>query len=150
MAGKVKVDYAEATKKMAAAKTGKEILDSWAALNPTGTEIPQGTWEQFGIFAEKAPQILDFYCHRPLAWAMENGVLDAKTRELILVALCTVREEGQGLVFHVPAALGVGCTEEEVLEAVHLGCYEFGKIGTARLGAGLKEAFRQASLAGLP
>ncbi len=147
MAGKVTVDMGEAVKKMKAAKTGKEIVESWEALVPSGTETLSANKEVFGVYIEKAPNILKYFCQDPLVYSMEKGALDPKTRELVVIGVIAALQNGGGLTMHIPAAMGQGATEEEIIDVIHLACYEFGKVGCSTIGPGMAEGFRQASLA---
>lgn len=146
MAGKAIVDMSEAAKKMKAAKTGKEMVESWEALVPPGTETMSMNKDIFGVYIEKAPAILKYFCQDPLVYSMEAGALDPKTRELVLIGIIAALQIGPGLTMHIPAAIGQGATEAEIMDVIHLACYEFGKCGSAMLGPGIAEGFRQASL----
>jgi AhpD family alkylhydroperoxidase len=50
--------------------------------------------------------------------AMQSGALDAKTKELIAVALSVGSRCDPCIAFHVPAALRHGATRDEVMEVL--------------------------------
>ena len=52
------------------------------------------------------------------AQAMQDGALDARTKELIAVALSVGSRCDPCIAFHVPAALRRGATREEVMEVL--------------------------------
>jgi AhpD family alkylhydroperoxidase len=52
------------------------------------------------------------------AQAMQDGALDPKTKELIAVALSVGSRCDPCIAFHVPAALRLGATREEVMEVL--------------------------------
>jgi AhpD family alkylhydroperoxidase len=48
--------------------------------------------------------------------AMQDGALDHKTKELVAVALSVASRCDPCIAFHVPAALRLGATREEIME----------------------------------
>jgi len=148
MSGKVTVDYKEYAKKMRAAKTAKEMADSWAEALPPGPQKDEflALGDQFiGVYVDKAPEIIKYFVQEPVLSSLEReGGLDPKTKELILVAAIAGMKQGKGLVEHILAAMAQGATEEEVLDTIHLVIYEHGKTALATFGPTLKAAFEQA------
>lgn len=53
-----------------------------------------------------------------------NGVLDTKTKELIMTALSSVFHRAGPMHDHIESALAVGATREEVTEAILVGAIE--------------------------
>lgn len=49
---------------------------------------------------------------------MDRPALDAKTRQLILIAVMTAQNYPPGVKAHVPQAVKAGATKEEILDAV--------------------------------
>ena len=49
---------------------------------------------------------------------MDRPALDAKTRQLILIALMTAQNYPQGVKAHIPQAVKAGATKEEILDDV--------------------------------
>ena len=153
MAGKVTVDYKEATRKMNEAKTAREIVESWAAVLPgfPGAVDWEGFWafadRLVGVYMEKGPEILKYYCQLPLGYSMEKGALDPKTRELVMVAALVALKDGNGLRMHVTGAMGQGATEAEIMDTVHLAVYEHAKSAFVSVGEGLKQSFEDVAKA---
>jgi len=125
------------------AKTGKEMLDSWQSLVGDGDidDIKQ----VFNVYAEKLPQMLEHFTQRPLADSLERGVLDPKTRELVLVGMLAAMQCGPGLVFHIQGAVHEGASVEEIMEVIYLSAYEHGKVQAAALGQSVEEGLRRAA-----
>ena len=128
---------------MKKAKTGREMLDSWQELVGDGNiEDIKGV---FQVYADKMPDILKNFTHKPLVESLERGVLDPKTRELVLVGMLAAMQCGPGLIFHIQGAVHAGATEAEILETIYLSAYEHAKVNIAALGEGVAEGFRRAA-----
>ena len=125
------------------AKTGKEMLDSWQNL--VGEGDIEDIKEVFSVFAEKMPDILKNFTNQPLVESLERGVLEPKTRELILVGMLAAMNCGPGLIFHIQGAVHEGASEEEILEVLYLSAYEAAKVNIASIGEGVAEGFRRAA-----
>lgn len=130
-------------KSMKEAKTGQEMLDSWQEL--VGDGDISDIKEVFNVYAEKMPSIIETYCQKPLVQSMERGVLDPKTRELVLVGMLAAMECGPGVVFHIMGAKKEGATEEEIMEVIFLSCYEHCKVNAAALGMSVTEGLNRAA-----
>ena len=148
MSGKITVDYKEYAKKMRAAKTAKEMTDSWADAVPPGLQKDEFLAfgdHIIGVYIEKAPEIIKYFGQEPMLSSLEReGGLDPKTKELVLVAAIAGMKQGTGLVKHILAAMAQGATEEEVLDTIHLVIYEHSHTAMAAFGPALKTAFEQA------
>jgi len=147
MSGKITVDYKEYAKKMRAAKTAKEMTDSWAYAVPPGTQRDE-FWaygdQIIGVYVDKAPEIIKYFGQEPMLSSLEKeDGLDPKTKELILVAAIAGMKEGRGMVKHILAAMAQGATEAEILDTIHLVIYEHGKTALTTFGPALKTAFEQ-------
>ena len=148
MPGKVTVDYKEYVKKVRAAKTAKEMHDSWGEALPSGQQkekyLAFGD-HIIGVYIDKAPEIIKYFVQEPLLSSLEKeGGLDPKTKELVLIASIAGMKQGMGLGEHILAAMAQGATEEEILDTIHLVIYEHGKTALTTFGPALKTAFEQA------
>ena len=125
------------------AKTGQEMLDSWQTLVGDGNidDIKQ----VFQVYADKMPELLNYYTQQPLASSLERGKLDPKTRELVLVGMLAAMQCGPGLVFHIQGAMLEGATEEEIMEVIFLSSYQHGKVQAATIGMSVEEGLRRAA-----
>jgi len=143
-----KIDDAKALKAFKEAKTAREMVASWYFLtNMTEDEAMEQMKQEekyFGVWIEKAPDIVKVFMHDPLMQVMERQILDGKTRELLIVAVYAAMRDGGGLSFHIPAALGAGATEDEVMETIFLTAYMQAKNMLSSLGMFVDEAFKWA------
>jgi AhpD family alkylhydroperoxidase len=55
---------------------------------------------------------------------IENGVLDRKTKELLMTALSSVFRCPHGTEEHIKAALDAGASKEEITEALLIAAFE--------------------------
>lgn len=129
---------------MKQAKTAKEMLDSWQEL--VGDGDISDVNEAFQVYAEKMPDIIKRFCHDPLLASNERGVLDVKTRELVLVGMLAAMGCGFGVMFHIMGAKNAGCTEAEIMEVIYLSSYEHAKVSAANLAQSVAEGFRRADM----
>jgi len=147
MSGKVTVDYKEYVKKMRAAKTAREMVDSWAAAcdeGPTREEMAKFGDEFVGVYIDKAPEIIKYFVQEPMLASLEQeDGLDGKTKEIVMVAAIAGMKQSAGLVKHILAAMSQGATEREILDTIHLVIYEHGKTAMTTFGPALKAAFEQ-------
>lgn len=125
------------------AKTGQEMLDSWQEL--VGDGDIEDIKQVFQVYVEKMPDILKNFTQKPLVESMERGVLDPKTRELVLVGMLAAMQCGPGLVFHIQGAVKEGATEKEIMEVIYLSCYEQCKVQAAALGQSVAEGLSRAA-----
>jgi len=132
----------KAVKAFKDAKTGEEMVRSWASQTP-GRNM-DGLVEAYKLFSERRPDIIETWAHRPLQEIMDRGTLDRKTRELCLIAILLTMESELGVAAHVQNAKAGGVTEEEMLEVAALVCYEWGKRGSLRTCRCLTEGFNRA------
>jgi AhpD family alkylhydroperoxidase len=124
------------------AKTGEEMLESWQEL--VGDGDIEDVKEAFQVYAKKMPDIIKRYCHEPLVASNERAILDAKTRELVLVGMLAAMGCGVGVMFHIMGAKHAGCTMEEIMEVIYLAGYEHAKVSMANLALSVTEGLRRA------
>ena len=125
------------------ASTGQEMLDSWQTLVGNGNiDDIKGV---FQVYADKMPELLSYYTQQPLASSLDRGVLDPKTRELVLVGMLAAMQCGPGVVFHIQGAVHEGATEEEIMEVIFLSSYQHGKVQAAALGQSVEEGLKRAA-----
>lgn len=126
------------------AQTAEEMLESWQEL--VGDGDIEDVKAAFQIYAKKMPDIIKRFCQEPLVASNDRGILDAKTRELVLVGMLAAMGCGFGVMFHIMGAKNAGCTEEEIMEVIYLSSYEHAKVSAANLAESVTEGFRRASL----
>ncbi|MBI2853409.1 MAG: carboxymuconolactone decarboxylase family protein [Chloroflexi bacterium] len=133
-------EEAKSVKAFRAAKTGKEMVYSWGSQSPGRNMEP--TYNRLKLFADKAPWLIESYCHKPLADIMDRGILDRKTRELVMIGMMLTMNSAGGVAAHVANAKAAGVTEEEILEVAALACYEQCKVKAVDCSAALADAFK--------
>lgn len=132
-------DEVKSVKAFRDAKTGKEMVYAWASQSPGRNMEP--LYQQLKIFADEAPWIIENFCHKPLADLMDRGVLDRKTRELVLLGVMMAMREKGGTIAHVANSLAAGITREEILAVAECVCYEGGKTMSVAVADMLTAAF---------
>jgi len=68
------------------------------------------------------PEVMDGFSAISKA-ALKQGVLDAKTKELIALGISVAMRCDDCIGFHVKAAMGKGATREEVMETLGMSIY---------------------------
>ena len=132
-------EESQAVKAFRDAKTGKEKVYSWGSQTP-GRDM-EGLYQALKLFADKAPWLIDTYAHDPLADIMDRGVLDRKTRELVLIGMMLVMREPGGVIAHVANGLAAGLSEVEIIAVAECACYEGGKPMVVACSEMLTNAF---------
>jgi alkylhydroperoxidase/carboxymuconolactone decarboxylase family protein YurZ len=125
------------------AKTADEMIDSWQEL--VGDGDIRDIQEVFRIYAGKMPDILTRFAQQPLVESIERGVLDPKTRELVLLGMLAAMQSIPGVVFHLQGAVHAGASEAEIMEVMFLSAYEQCKNHSAAMGVALSEGFKRAA-----
>lgn len=125
------------------AKTGQDMLDSWQVL--VGDGNIDDIKKVFQVYADKMPELLQYYTQQPLASSLERGVLEPKTRELVLVGMLAAMHCGPGVVFHIQGAVHEGASMEEIMEVIFLSSYQHGKVQAAALGQSVEEGLKRAA-----
>ncbi len=128
---------------LANAESGQAMLDSWQSL--VGDGDIADIKDVFKVYAEKMPELLNYFTQQPLASSIERGALDPKTRELVLVGMLAAMKCGPGLVFHIQGATLEGASEEEIMEVIFLSSYQHGKVQAAALGQSVEEGLNRAA-----
>lgn len=125
------------------ATSGQAMLDSWQTL--VGDGDIDDIKKVFQVYADKMPELLSYYTQQPLASSLDRGVLDPKTRELVLVGMLAAMQCGPGVVFHIQGAIHEGATEAEIMEVIFLSSYQHGKVQAAALGMSVEEGLKRAA-----
>lgn len=72
---------------------------------------------EFDIFLESCPEAGKAYLEL-FKSVMKGPALDARTKQLILIAVMTAQNYPPGVNAHVPHAVKAGASKEEIVEAV--------------------------------
>lgn len=81
--------------------------------------------EPYEIFHEELPTLAQRFDHMVEAQIQLPG-LDAKTKQLVLIAIQTANRNPRGLRWHAAMARKAGATRDEVLGAVALNLHQSG------------------------
>lgn len=71
------------------------------------------------VFKQEAPEIQEAYAGVINALIASNG-LDAKTKQLVYIAMKVVTDDKNAVRFHVPMAKAAGATRDEIKEVILL------------------------------
>ena len=71
------------------------------------------------VFKQEAPEIQEAYAGVINAIIASNG-LDAKTKQLVYIAMKVVTDDKNAVKFHVPMAKAAGATRDEIKEVILL------------------------------
>jgi alkylhydroperoxidase/carboxymuconolactone decarboxylase family protein YurZ len=121
----------KSVKAFRAAKTGDEMIRSWASQTPGRNT--DGLVEAMRYVSEQRPELIKHYAQDPLADLMDRGILDRKTREMIMIGVLMERRDQLGVTAHVENALAGGVTEKELQEVAAIVIYEAGKCALAAM-----------------
>ena len=126
-------------KAMKEAKTAREMVMSW------GTQAPgrnmERTLKAFQLWVDRKPEMMEVFAQIPLSRVIDRGILDGKTRSLVLLGMTMAMGSKEGVITQCANAKGAGCSEEEIMEIAHLACYMACKDRLAITCNALTEAF---------
>lgn len=127
-------------KAMKEAKTAREMVMSW------GTQAPGRDMERslkaFQLWVDRKPEMMEVFAQNILWRVIDRGILDGKTRSLVLLGITMAMGSKEGIVSQCANAKGAGCSEEEIMEIAYLACYMACKDKLAMTCDALTEAFR--------
>jgi alkylhydroperoxidase/carboxymuconolactone decarboxylase family protein YurZ len=130
----------EVVKAMKAAKTGEEVLASWAMQRP-GYKAGGGGDPSLDFWVKNRPDMLFTFAQNQLSGLLDRGILDPKTRYLLLVGLYMMNSHYDGVLPQACNAKAAGATEEDLMEVAFCVCYSVGKAKLQETGACLDTVF---------
>jgi alkylhydroperoxidase/carboxymuconolactone decarboxylase family protein YurZ len=125
---------------MKAAVTGEEILASWAKQRPGYKPGDKGD-PSLDFWVKNRPDMLQTYAQNQLTGLLDRGILDPKTRYLLLVGLYMMNNHWDGVLPQACNARAAGATDEELMEVAFCVCYSVGKAKLQESGACLDGVF---------
>jgi alkylhydroperoxidase/carboxymuconolactone decarboxylase family protein YurZ len=125
---------------MKAAKTGEEILQSWAMQRP-GYKPGAGGDPSLDFWVKRRPDMLQTYAQNQLTGLLDRGILDPKTRYLLLVGLYMMNSHYDGVLPQACNAKAAGASEDEIMEVAFCVCYSVGKAKLQETGQCLDGVF---------
>jgi alkylhydroperoxidase/carboxymuconolactone decarboxylase family protein YurZ len=115
----------EIVRVMKNAKTPQEMILSWAAQSD-GKNV-DADFKYFRLFIERKPEMIETFAQNILWRVLDRGILDAKTRSMINLSIALATGNEEGVIAQCANAKGAGWTEEEIMEASYLVCYQSAK-----------------------
>ena len=124
---------------MKAAVTGEEILASWAKQRPGyGKPADDPTLD---FWVENKVEMLHTFAQNQLTQLLDRGILDPKTRYLLLVGMYMMNSHWEGVLPQACNAKAAGASDEEIMEVAFCACYSVGKAMMQESGACLAKVF---------
>jgi alkylhydroperoxidase/carboxymuconolactone decarboxylase family protein YurZ len=126
-------------KAMKEAKTGEEMVRSWFTQRP-GFKEPPGP-DHLAIYKKRKPEMIYTYAHNQLTQLLDRGILDPKTRYLVILGCYMMEGHWRGLLQQCCNAKAAGATEEEIMEVAFIACYAVSKAKMTSSAVALSEVF---------
>ena len=126
-------------KAMKEAKTAEEMTRSWRTQRP-GYEGPPRK-DPLDFYIKRKPEMVFTYAHNQLTQLVDRGILDPKTRYLVILACYMMENHWHGLLPQCCNAKAAGATEEEIMEVAFIACYAVSKAKMTSSAVALSEVF---------
>ena len=81
------------------------------------------------------------FAHNALTQLVDHGILDPKTRYLIILASYMMQEHWEGMLPQCCNAKACGATEEEIMEVAFIACYAAAKAKNVDTSLALSKVF---------
>lgn len=121
----VRPEEVKVLKAMKEAKTAEQMTRSWSAQRPG--DKPGSASQDLDLYIRRKPEMVYTYAHNQLTQMVERGILDPKTRYLIILACYMMENHWNGMLPQCCNAKAAGATEEEIMEVAFLACYAASK-----------------------
>ena len=125
--------------RMKKAKTARDMIQSWAT-QAAGRDM-QETLDGLRLYIEKKPEMIETFAHNALSQILDRGILDPKTRYLVLLGIYMALRHWPGISPQCCNAKASGCTDEEILEVAFLTNYAVSKSMMSESGITLSQVF---------
>jgi len=134
----VRPEEAKVVKAMKEAKTAEEMAKSWTKQRQEAKTALGGGIE---FWAERKPEMIFTYAHNQLTQLVDRGILDPKTRFLVILGCYMAENHWEGVLPQCCNAKAVGATEEEMMEVAHIACYAVSKAKLVDTAHAMNDAF---------
>ena len=111
----------QVVKAMKEAKTARDMVLSWGTQRP-GASL-EGALNSLRLYIERKPEMIETFAHNQLTQVTDRGILDPKTRYLVILGIYMALRHWQGVGPQSCNAIAAGCTEEEIMEVAFLADY---------------------------
>jgi alkylhydroperoxidase/carboxymuconolactone decarboxylase family protein YurZ len=125
-------------KAMKEAKTAAEMYASWGNQRPGFTPPPVNELE---LYITRKPEMVEIFAHKALTHLLDRGVLDPKTRYLVILACYMMADHWEGMLPQCCNAKACGATDEEIMEIAFIACYASAKAKNVDTSLALKKVF---------
>lgn len=129
----------QVAKAMKEAKTARDMVLSWATQRP-GANM-EGALKSLRLYLERKPEMVHTFAHNQLTQVIDRGILDSKTRYLVILAVYMALRHWRGITPQCCNAKAAGCTDEEIMEVAFLVDYGVSKTWLVESGETLAEVF---------
>ena len=140
----VRPEEAKVLKGMKEAKTAEEMVKSWSAQRGDPNPTSKSKAPFMDLYVRRKPEMISSYAHNQIMQVVERGILDPKTRYLVILGCYMMNEHWHGLLPQSCNAKAAGATEEEIMEVAFLACYAAGKSKNVNTCEALSEVFESA------
>ena len=93
------------------------------------------------FWVKNRPDMLHTHAQNQLTGLLDRGILEPKTRYLLLVGLSIMNGHWEGVLPQACNAKAAGATDEELMEVAFCVCYAVGKAKLRESGACLDKVF---------
>lgn len=132
-------DEKHIVKAMKEAKTAQDMVMSWITQAPE--RDARGVAKPLRLWVERKPEMIETFAHNQLTQMIDRGILDKKTRYLVILGIYMALRHWGGIVPQCCNAKAAGATEEEIMEVAFLADYGVSKTWLVEMGAALGDAF---------
>ena len=126
-------------KAMKEAKTAQDMVLSWATQRP-GASIEHAL-DGLRLYLERKPEMIESFAHNQLTQVIDRGILDGKTRYLVILGIYMALRHWRGINPQCCNAKAAGCTDEEIMEVAFLAAYGASKTMLVESGEALADVF---------
>lgn len=133
----------QVAKAMKEAKTARDMVLSWGTQRP-GASMER-TLNSLRLYIERKPEMVATFAHNQLTQILERGILDKKTRHLVIIGIYMALRHWQGMNAQCCNAKAAGCTDEELMEVAFLADYGISKCMLVESCQALTEVFDSAN-----
>lgn len=135
----VRAEEVQVLKAMKAARTGNEMRKSWHAQRPGYHDPPEKS--NLDLYSERKPEMIHTFAHNALTQLVERGILDPKTRYLVIAGCYMMIGEWGGLLQQCCNAKAAGATDEEIMEVAFIANYSVSKHMLVGTGGAVQKVF---------
>lgn len=129
----------QVAKAMKEAKTARDMVLSWATQRP-GASM-EGGLNGLRLYLERKPEMVETFAHNQLTQVIDRGILDGKTRYLVILGIYMALRHWRGMSPQCCNAKAAGCTDEEIMEVAFLAAYGVSKTMLVESGEALAGIF---------